>query len=1636
GSAPVTATITITPTNTNAGLTCTGTSQVFTITVNPTPDVNAVASQVLCNGDLSTAVTFTGAVAGVTYYWTNDNPSIGLAINGTNSIAAFTAVNNGNVPSVGTITVTPQTGPTPTCTGLSKTFTITVNPAPVGIPATPTVCSDVAVGPAATITTTSGSAPAASFTIATNPNGLTQSAGTVSAGTGKGPAELTDDAWTNTTGGPVNVVYTITPISASGCVGAPFTITVTVNPEPATTAPVTTSGVCSDVAIGYNFTVAGAATYNITTNSNGLSQSGGTVSAGTGKLSGELADDSWNNITLGTVNVVYTVTPVSTLGCLGDVFAVTVPIKPEPRGWNDTRTICGNTVVGYDLQNSNVNITGSGGNAMVSTFSWVAIDNPSVTGESLTPQSGSVINDLLLNVSSVTQNVVYQVTPTGSVSGCTGDVFTLTVTVKSTPVGVNQTVTTCSNVSSNYNLINNVAILGNNVGSTYSWVAAPNGLVGGESTTPQSGSFINDILVNVTNVPQTVLYTVTPTGVNGCVGATFQITINVNPEPVGVTATAPDICSGSPVNYNLQTNVNTLGNNLPSTFIWVAADNPSISGESTFAQTTSSISDVLVNTSFVPQVVTYTVNVTGTNGCAGAVFTITVTVNPKAQITAGPDLALCEDTPSITLQGGITYAPNGVNWTGGAGSFSNAASATSDYFFSNPAEINTLIALTLTANDPDGAGPCASVTDQMQLKINKLPTVVFTGLPSGAPPQMAENQLPIVLTGNQVGGIFTISPVTSVIGSTYVSVVDRVNFDPSAATLGPNYIRYTFTDANSCTNFNEQEVVINPVTIIDFAIQGATVNASNEFELCAELGLVKLNGFPAASTGFPPETQFTASTGFYNAANTMTIVKIGPEYYIQTTGLKSDNYTITYTYKNALNAVTFKSRNVKIFASPVAGISVANSCIASAINFTDTSTVPSTPFPTTTAFWKWDFNDGSFSNLQNPSHVYSFSGIYTIAMDVTTAQGCRSTATKSIRVGDVPTVGYDWSAICNNDSTKFVDQTNPGTVSVIQTYTWDFGDGDILTGAAGSSVPLGTNGGRTSGTFKNPSHKYVAFGTYTSKLTVDTNDGCNNSLQKQVFILPYSTVTPLASSAYVETFEASAGGWIAETKTAGSGISWIWTTPSGATINSAAGGAKAWWTGANTNTYYNSENSFVNGPCFNLTNLKRPMISFDYWCDSQLGFDGAVLQYSVNGGTSWANVGVPREGINWYDPNNPVISNPGGQVGAFGWSGKTGKWITGKFNLDTIPLASRSQVRIRFAFASNADNPSGTNFDGFAFDNVYVGNKQRNVLVEHFTNSNLQASVDGDTWINNLYANQIATRQGETDFNHLQYHINYPTADALNKDNPTDPAARALLFGVSQPPSTIMDGIVDGVKFKGKYTDINKVEIDRRALVDPAFDLQLTTIPTGVNNEVTVVLTMTARQDMPGPLVAQVTLMENQTGTFKNVVRKQLMGPDGLTITIPLKKGDVLVKQQNNVKIDVPITNPSQLTLVGFVQDKNTKEIYQSAVIPAPTLQGAVVVGLEPQVLAPTTLNGIAMYPNPANGSFYLSVPDGNPVEGYTWRLIDQRGITVLSGDFNDMVNNERQIPVSELANGIYFVELTGPGQSVVHRKLVVMNRN
>jgi len=166
---------------------------------------------------------------------------------------------------------------------------------------------------------------------------------------------------------------------------------------------------------------------------------------------------------------------------------------------------------------------------------------------------------------------------------------------------------------------------------------------------------------------------------------------------------------------------------------------------------------------------------------------------------------------------------------------------------------------------------------------------------------------------------------------------------------------------------------------------------------------------------------------------------------------------------------------------PVAAFSadVVSGTAPLTVNFTDQST------ETPTA-WEWDFNnDGTVdSTIQNPSHIYSAGGTYTVKLTVTNAVGSDSEVS-TITVSAPPLPVAAFSADVTSGSAPLAVQFTDQSTGSPTAWAWDF-----------------DNDSTVDSTAQNPSYTYDAAGTYTVKLTVANLAGSDSEVETD-----YITVT-------------------------------------------------------------------------------------------------------------------------------------------------------------------------------------------------------------------------------------------------------------------------------------------------------------------------------------------------------------------------------------------------------------------------------------------------------------------------------------------------------------------------------------------------
>ncbi|MBI4929259.1 MAG: PKD domain-containing protein [Bacteroidetes bacterium] len=136
-----------------------------------------------------------------------------------------------------------------------------------------------------------------------------------------------------------------------------------------------------------------------------------------------------------------------------------------------------------------------------------------------------------------------------------------------------------------------------------------------------------------------------------------------------------------------------------------------------------------------------------------------------------------------------------------------------------------------------------------------------------------------------------------------------------------------------------------------------------------------------------------------------------------------------------------------------------------------------------TAFsYSWSTGESTSSIIVAPTSA----GTYSFSLTVQNINGCTAKDTINVNVkGFKPTVGFIVNDVCLGDSMSFIDTSSATFPDGIDTWLWNFGDGN------NSSVP-------------NPSHTYTATGTYTTSLTITTDSLCTATIQKTdtVNVLP------------------------------------------------------------------------------------------------------------------------------------------------------------------------------------------------------------------------------------------------------------------------------------------------------------------------------------------------------------------------------------------------------------------------------------------------------------------------------------------------------------------------------------------------------
>jgi hypothetical protein len=300
---------------------------------------------------------------------------------------------------------------------------------------------------------------------------------------------------------------------------------------------------------------------------------------------------------------------------------------------------------------------------------------------------------------------------------------------------------------------------------------------------------------------------------------------------------------------------------------------------------------------------------------------------------------------------------------------------------------------------------------------------------------------------------------------------------------------------------------------------------------------------------------------------------------------------------------------------------------------------------------------------------------------------------------------------------------------------------------------------------------------------------------------------------FTERFENGDGNFF----TKGSYSYWKWGSTDASTrarLNRAANGNNAWFTGL-AGVYKPNDSSFLYTPCFDLSSLTTPVLSFAHISQQEDNNDYHAIDYTTDNGVTWQRLGVQNGGINWF---NGAGNN---------WRTSLQRWHVSSV---TIPT-NASSVRFRFLFYSNGSTQrEGIGIDDFRIDeasSIFSGydvtGATQNITGGnnwvHFTEGGeLIASINplGQN-LGNTTANVYFNTTGITRFINGHYYMdrnivlrsaNALTDSVLVRFYFTEAEAAGMISASSCGPTcqTITDAFVTGVyKFSGSQPVENGV---------------------------------------------------------------------------------------------------------------------------------------------------------------------------------------------------------------------------------------
>ncbi len=642
-------------------------------------------------------------------------------------------------------------------------------------------------------------------------------------------------------------------------------------------------------------------------------------------------------------------------------------------------------------------------------------------------------------------------------------------------------------------------------------------------------------------------------------------------------------------------------------------------------------------------------------------------------------------------------------------------------------------------------------------------------------------------------------------------------------------------------------------------------------------------------------------------------------------------------------------------------------------------------------------------------------------MSVTVDNGANTCATTSNTiatvVGKIPHSFFNWKSACGQNQITFHDLSSVAGNSTLTKWEWDYTNDATVDYSQVSALP-------------DVIFNYPATNQYNARLRVTSNKGCYKDTVMRVYTLPGKT--PTITNPYAVNFASSNQGWAYD----GLNSSWGWGTAPAAFSSSRP----IWSTGqaSGDGKYYTAEHSYLYGPCIDLSMLDKPMLALKLSSKITDKPAGGILEASIDEGLNWIKVGNVDEGLGWYNvsgvvstPFTYLANNTNNNPLAQGWATDTINFDNTKLSRISLQqFAGQTSVRLRINFAAVAD-VNAVRYAGIGIDSIWIGNRTKRVVMEHFTNTLDASQTKGIPIVNGEKAVNVIRDNRKKDVSAIYYHCSFPDAsDRYNVFYPAGPSSRVLYYGVSNVPRTVLDG-----KFYNgsDYTNTNASlrldtnDIDARALVPAIFKMDMSTYLSPGNVKAAVRMKYNvSNSTYASDVLLHVIVIEDSANNdinYSSVVRQMLPDAAGSYISKTWHYNDSM-----DIVQDWPNSLPttSKFGVVSYIQNAGTKEILQSIYVKGQGTSGNVVSNAND----PLSDNEILIFPNPADNEIML-LSSSEEVHIAGWALIDNLGRGVKNAQLESHLKGIA-INTSDLENGIYMIQvLTSKGKNIL-KKIII----